>query len=192
MDSPKRAVGNDGNRYPSVPLSFQRKHSRKISRLKCQKCRPATSSFRPKRSEVEKSHSPMVCSIATGDLRLSVSIAPEVFIPIPPCPSARDDVGDRQHTVISKGQMTETPPCPVVISTAAKRSGEISRLKWQKRCLPLVISAKAEQLNITSQWYTRMAAGSLSSQGHHKRTVGNDFHFPQPFLSVSRSSYFST
>ena len=103
------------------------------------------SSFRPKRSEVEKSHSPMVCSIATGDLSTQRFNSPEVFIPIPPCPSARDDGGGRQHTVISKEQMTETPPCPVVISTEAKRSGEISRLKWQKRCLPLVISTKAQR-----------------------------------------------
>ena len=112
------------------------------------------------RSEVEKSHSPMVCSIAIGDLSTQRFNSPGVFIPIPPCPSARDDGGDRQHTVISKGQMTETPPCPVVISTAAgqppigkplivqargqlrltwklyaesPQSGEISRLKWQKR-----------------------------------------------------------
>ena len=77
-------------------------------------------SFRPKRSGVEKSHSPMVCSIATGDLSTQRFNSPEVFIPIPPCPSARDDGGGRQHTVISKGQMTETPPCPVVISTEAK------------------------------------------------------------------------
>ena len=139
-----------------------------------------------------KSHSPMADSITTGDLSTQRFNSPEVFIPIPPCPSARDDGGGRQHTVISKGQMTETPPCHFVISTAAKRSGEISRLKWQKRCFPLVISAKAEQQNLTSPWYTRMAAGSPSSQGHNKRAVGNDFHFPQPLLSVSGYSYFST
>ena len=75
-----------------------------------------------------KSHSPMVCSIATGDLSTQRFNSPEIFIPIPPCPSARDDGGGRQHTVISKGQMTETPPCPVVISTAAQRSGEIPTL----------------------------------------------------------------
>lgn len=144
------------------------------------------------RSEVVKSHSPMAGSIATGDLSTQRFNSPEVFFPIPPCPSARDDGGGRQHTVISKGQMTETPTRRFVISTTAKRSGEISRLQWQKRCLPLVISTKAEQLNLTSQWYTRMAAGGPSSQGHNKRTVGNDFHFPQPLLSVSRSSYFST
>ena len=138
-------------------------------------------------SGAAKSHSPMAGSIAPGDLSTQRFNSPEVFIPIPPCPSARDDGGGRQHTVISKGtQMTETPPCPVVISTEAKRSGEISRLKWQKRCLPLVISAKAEQQNLTSPWYTHMAAGGPSSQGHNKRAVGNDFHFPQPLLSVSR------
>ena len=133
-----------------------------------------------------KSYSPMADSIATGDLSAQRFNSPEVFIPIPPCPSARDDGGGRQHTVISKGQMTETPTRHFVISTEAKRSGEISRLKWQKRCLPLIISTKAEQLNLTSPWYTRMAAGGLSSQGHNKRAVGNDFHFPQPLLSVSR------
>ena len=103
------------------------------------------SSFRPKRSEAAKSHSPMAGSIATGDLSAQRFNSPEVFIPIPPCPSARDDGGGRQHTVISKGQMTETPTGHFVISTKAKRSGEISRRKWQKRCLPLVISTKAQQ-----------------------------------------------
>lgn len=140
----------------------------------------------------QRNLSPMVCSIATGDLSAQRFNNPEVFIPTPPCPSARDDGGGRQHTVISKGQMTETPPCPVVISTEAKRSGEISRLKWQKRCFPLVISTKAEQQNRTSPWYTRMAADSTSSQGHNKRAVGNDFHFPQPLLTVRGYSYFST
>ena len=144
------------------------------------------------RSEVVKSHSPMAGSIATGDLSTQRFNSPEVFFPIPPCPPARDDGGGRQHTVISKGQMTETPPCPVVISTEAKRSGEISRLKWQKRCFPLVISTKAEQQNRTSPWYTRMAADSTSSQGHNKRAVRNDVHFPQPLLPVSGYSYFST
>lgn len=138
------------------------------------------------KSGAAKSHSPMAGSIATGDLSTQRFNSPKVFIPTPPCPSARDDGGGRQHTVISKGQMTETPPCPVVISTEAKRSGEISRLKWQKRCLPLIISTKAEQQNLTSPWYTHMAAGGPSSQGHNKRAVGNDFHFPQPLLSVSR------
>jgi len=144
------------------------------------------------KSGAAKSHSPMAGSIATGDLSAQRFNSPEVFISIPPCPSARDDGGGRQHTVISKGQMTETPPCPVVISTEAKRSGEISRLKWQKRCFPLVISTKAEQQNRTSPWYTRMAADSTSSQGHNKRAVGNDFHFPQPLLTVRGYSYFST
>ena len=78
------------------------------------------------KSGAVKSHSPMAGSIATGDLSAQRFNSPEVFISIPPCPSARDDGGGRQHTVISKGQMTETPPCPVVISTAAQRSGEIS------------------------------------------------------------------
>ena len=78
------------------------------------------------RSGAAKSHSPMAGSIATGDLSAQRFNSPEVFISIPPCPSARDNGGGRQHTVISKGQMTETPPCPVVISTAAQRSGEIS------------------------------------------------------------------
>ena len=49
------------------------------------------SSFRRKRSGAAKSHSPMVCSIATGDLSTQRFNSPEVFIPIPPCPSARDD-----------------------------------------------------------------------------------------------------
>ena len=96
-------------------------------------------------SRAAKSHSSMAGSIATGDLSTQRFNSPEVFIPIPPCPSARDDGGGRQHTVISKEQMTETPTRHFVISTEAKRSGEISRLKWQKRCFPLVISTKAQR-----------------------------------------------
>ena len=58
-------------------------------------------------------------TIEAGDLSTQRFNSPKVFIPTPPCPSARDDGGGRQHTVISKGRMTETPPCPVVISTEA-------------------------------------------------------------------------
>ena len=74
-----------------------------------------------------KSYSPMADSIATGDLSAQRFNSPEVFIPIPPCPSARDDGGSRQHTVISKGQMTETPTRHFVISTEAK---------WRNLTLP--------------------------------------------------------
>lgn len=140
------------------------------------------------KSRAAKSHSPMVCSIATGDLSTQRFNSPEVFIPIPPCPSARDDGGGRQHTVISKGQMTETPTRHFVISTAAKRSGEISRRKWQKRCLPLVISTKAQQSSKISLPHGTRAWRQAAR--HHraiiKGAVGNDFHFPQPLLSVSR------
>lgn len=55
------------------------------------------------KSGAAKSHSPMAGSIATGDLSTQRFNSPKVFIPIPPCPSARDDGGGRQHTVISKG-----------------------------------------------------------------------------------------
>ena len=42
--------------------------------------------------------------------------------------SARDDDSGRQYTVISKGEkMTKTAAPALVISTAAERSGEISR-----------------------------------------------------------------
>ncbi|WP_444193668.1 hypothetical protein [Dialister succinatiphilus] len=61
--------------------------------------------------------------------------------------------------------MTETPTRHFVISTEAERSGEISRLKWQKRrpATRHFDESAAEQQNLTSQWYMRMAAGSLSS-----------------------------
>ena len=94
------------------------------------------------RSSVEKSHSPMVCRRQEIS-RLSVSIAPEVFTPIPPCPSARDDGGGRQHTVISKGQMTETPPRPSVISTEAGQP-PIGK--------PLIVQARG-QLRLTWRLY---------------------------------------
>ena len=143
-------------------------------------------------SEVEKSHSPMVCSIATGDLSAQRFNSPEIFIPIPPCPSARDDGGGRQHTVISKGQMTETPTRRFVISTEAKWRNLTPQMAETLPPTRHFNESAAEQQNLTSPWYTRMAAGSLSSQGHNKRAVRNDVHFPQPLLSVSGSSYFST
>ena len=121
------------------------------------------SSFRPQRSEVEKSHSPMAGSIATGDLSTQRFNSPEVFISIPPCPSARDDGGDRQHTVISKGQMTETPPCPVVISTEAKWRNLTPQMAETLPPTRHFDESAAEQLNLTSPWYTRMAAGGPSS-----------------------------
>ena len=146
------------------------------------------------KSGAAKSHSPMAGSIATGDLSTQRFNSPKVFIPTPPCPSARDDGGGRQHTVISKGQMTETPPCPVVISTEAKRSGEISRLKRQKRCLPLVISTKAQQSSKISLPHGTRAWRQAAR--HHraiiKRLWEMIFISHSPFLSVSRSSYFST
>ncbi len=144
------------------------------------------------KSRAAKSHSPMVCSIATGDLSTQRFNSPEVFISIPPCPSARDDGGGRQHTVISKGQMTETPPCPVVISTEAKWRNLTPQMAETLPPTRHFDESAAEQLNLTSPWYTRMAAGGPSSQGHNKRAVRNDVHFPQPLLSVSGYSYFST
>ena len=139
-----------------------------------------------------KSHSPMVCSIATGDLSTQRFNSPEVFIPIPPCPSARDDGGSRQHTVISKGQMTETPTRHFVISTEAKWRNPTPQMAETLPPTRHFDESAAEQLNLTSPWYTRMAAGGPPSQGHHKRAVRNDVHFPQPLLPVSGSSYFST
>ena len=147
------------------------------------------------RSEVEKSHSPMVCSIATGDLSTQRFNSPEVFIPIPPCPSARDDGGGRQHTIISKGDTNDrntTLPC---------RHFDRSEAKWRNLTPQMAETlpptrhfdeSAAEQLNLTSPWYTRMAAGGPPSQGSQKGAVRNDVHFPQPLLPVSGSSYFNT
>ena len=120
---------------------------------------------------VEKSHSPVVCRRQEIS-RLSVSIAPEVFIPIPPCPSARDDGGGRQHTVISEGQMAEAPPCPSVISTEASQP-PIGK--------PLIVQARG-QLRLTWRLYAEspqsgeislsqgmQQARCLSSWGGHKK-----------------------
>ena len=77
-----------------------------------------------------KSYSPMADSIATGDLSAQRFNSPEVFIPIPPCPSARDDGGSRQHTVISKGDTNDRNtalPC---------RHFDRSEAKWRNLTLP--------------------------------------------------------
>ena len=146
-------------------------------------------------SGAAKSHSPMAGSIATGDLSTQCFNSPEVFIPIPPCPSARDDGGSRRHTVISKGDTNARNtalPC---------RHFDRSEAKWRNLTPQMAETlpptrhfdeSAAEQQNLTSPWYTRMAAGGPSSQGHNKRAVRNDVHFPQPLLSVSGYSYFST
>ena len=123
------------------------------------------------RSRVKKSLSPRVCSRQEIS-RLSVSIAPEVFIPIPPCPSARDDGGGRQHTVISKGQMAEAPHRPVVISTEAgqppigkplivQARGQL-RLTWR-------LYAESPQSGEISLSHGMRQAGCLSSWGGHKK-----------------------
>ena len=58
-----------------------------------------------------------------GDLSTQRLNSPEVFIPIPPCPSARDDGGGRRHTVISKAANDRNVIPHLVISTAAEPSG---------------------------------------------------------------------
>ena len=106
---------------------------------------------------VEKSHASMVKKALRKEIsRLSVSIAPEVFTPIPPCPSARDDGGGRQHTVISKGQMTETPPRPSVISTEAGQP-PIGK--------PLIVQARG-QLRLTWRLYAESPQSGEISPSH--------------------------
>ena len=78
----------------------------------------------PQSGEISPSHGMQ----QAGDLSAQRLNSPEVFIPIPPCPSARDDGGGRQHTVISKGQMAEAPHRTFVISTVAA--------KWRNLTLP--------------------------------------------------------
>ena len=91
------------------------------------------------RSEVEKSHSPMVCSIAEGDLSTQRFNSPEVFIPIPPCPSARDDGGGRQHTVISKGDTNDR--------NAALPCRHFDRSEVEKSHSPMVCSIATGDLS---------------------------------------------
>ena len=58
--------------------------------------------------------------------RLCVSLELKIFAPYRCIPPARDDDVGRQHTVISRGQITKNDAPRPVISTEAKRSGEIS------------------------------------------------------------------
>ena len=111
---------------------------------------------------VEKSPSPRVCRRQEIS-RLSVSIAPEVFIPIPPCPSARDDGGGRQHTVISKGQMAETPHRPAVISTEAGQP-PIGK--------PLIVQARG-QLRLTWRLYAESPQSSKIFLSHGMPQAGD-------------------
>ena len=92
--------------------------------------------------------------------------------PIPARPPARDDGGGRQHTVISKGQMAETPHRPVVISAEAGQP-PIGK--------PLIVQARG-QLRLTWRLYAEspqsgeislsqgmQQAGCLSSWGDQKK-----------------------
>ena len=130
-------------------------------------------------SGAAKSHSPMVCSIATGDLSTQRFNSPEVFISIPPCPSARDDGGGRQHTVISKGQMTETPHRPSVISTEAGQP-PIGK--------PLIVQARG-QLRLTWKLYAESPQSGEISLPHGTQNIGAGdlsalrFHSPRGFMS---------
>ena len=94
-------------RFPSAPY-------RHASPLEMTMLADPLSSFRPKRSGVEKSpSSDGPGSITAGDLSAQSIMGAFSICPIPTCISARDDdVGEP----------------PLVISTEAKRSGEISLL----------------------------------------------------------------
>ena len=131
------------------------------------------------KSGAAKSHSPMVCSIATGDLSTQRFNSPEVFIPIPPCHSARDDGAAGSIRSFQKGgiQMTETPTRHFVISTEAERSGEISRLKWQKRrpATRHFDRSEAKWRNLTPQM---AETPTRHSSFRRKRSRAAKSHFP--------------
>ena len=120
---------------------------------------------------VEKSHSPMVCSIATGDLSTQRFNSPEVFIPIPPCPSARDDGGGRQHTVISKGQMAEAPHRPRHFdrsrSAANRKASYCAGKRPTSADLETLCRVSTEWRNLTPCWYREHWAGDLSTLRFH-------------------------
>ena len=59
--------------------------------------------------------------------------------------------------------MTETPPRHFVISTEAKWRNLTPQMAETLLPTRHFDESTAEQLNLTSPWYTRMAAGSLSS-----------------------------
>ena len=102
-----------------------------------------------------KSHSPVVCRRQEIS-RLSVSITPRSLPSIPARPPARDDGGGRQHTVISKGQMAETPHRPAVISTEAGQP-PIGK--------PLIVQARG-QLRLTWRLYAESPQSGEISLSH--------------------------
>ena len=65
-----------------------------------------------------------------GDLSTQSIIKAFSICPIPTRGPARDDDGSEQHTVISEGANDKNAAPIPVISTEAKRSGEISFLPW--------------------------------------------------------------
>ena len=67
-------------------------------------------------------------SKVAGDLSALRFIRVQSLCPIPTRFSVRDDDVDGQHTVIPGDKLQKTMPRTTVISTEAKRSGEISRL----------------------------------------------------------------
>ena len=112
----------------------------------------------PQSGEISLSHGMQ----QARDLSTQRLNSPEIFIPIPPCPSARDDGGGRQHTVISKGQMAEAPPRTSVISTEA---GQLPIGK------PLIVQARG-QLRLTWRLYAESPQSGEISLSHGMRQAG--------------------
>ena len=134
------------------------------------------------RSRVKKSHSPQGMQQA-GDLSTQRLNSPEVFIPIPPCSSARDDGGGRQHTVISKRQLTETPPRTLVISSVI--STEVGQPPIGK---PLIVQARG-QLRLTWKLYAESPQSEEISLSHGMPQAGDlsaqRFNGPRVFTSYT-------
>ena len=103
---------------PIPVISTGAERSGEISRPNDKKAGPRPPSFRPKRSGVEKSHSTMVQEALGWEIsRLRVSSKRFPSVPY-------------RHA--SPLEMTMLASAPLVISTEAKRSGEISRLNGQE------------------------------------------------------------
>ena len=88
--------------------------------------------------------------------------------------------------------MTETPTRHFVISTAAERSGEISRLKWQKRrpATRHFDESAAEQQNPTLPWQAaKRKEISRLSVSIAPRSLSPYRHVPPLEMTVRQAAY---
>ena len=132
-----------------------------------------TPSFRPKRSGVEKSHTEAGRAPWWQEIsRLSILINSKAFAPISAGPPLKIRMSMSSIQSFSGGSTDQNAAPHLVISTEAKRSGEISRRReeapwWQKisRLSVSIVSKAFTPISAGPPLEMTITSGSLSSYG---------------------------